>query len=82
MPIHTDTTLFQMALVGYEAERQKIQGKIAELRAPLNAIWHTGGKCRLVQDQMRQRRKKKVRPAAGRAVSSIRRAPARAWAPL
>jgi hypothetical protein len=35
MPIHTDATLLQMALVGYEAERQKIQGKIAELRAQL-----------------------------------------------
>jgi hypothetical protein len=29
-----DTELLQMALVGYEAERQNIQAKIAELPAP------------------------------------------------
>jgi hypothetical protein len=33
MPIHTDSTLLQMALVGYEAERQKIQAKIDEIKA-------------------------------------------------
>lgn len=31
-----DTQLLQMALVGYEAERQKIRGKIAELQRHLN----------------------------------------------
>jgi hypothetical protein len=33
MPI--DTTTLQMALIGYEAERQKIQAKIAELQRQL-----------------------------------------------
>jgi hypothetical protein len=35
MPIHADTTLLQMALIGYEAEREKIQAKIDELKARL-----------------------------------------------
>ena len=36
MPRHTDSAVLQMALIGYEAERQKIQDKIAELQAQLN----------------------------------------------
>ena len=36
MPIQTDTQLLQMALIGYEAQRQNIQEKIAELQAQLN----------------------------------------------
>ena len=36
MPTQTDSTLLQMALVGYEAERQKIQDKIAEIQRELN----------------------------------------------
>lgn len=31
-----DTQLLRMALIGYEAERQKIQDKIAELQRRLN----------------------------------------------
>ena len=34
MPL--DTTTLQMALLGYEAERQKMQEKIDELQARLN----------------------------------------------
>ena len=34
MPL--DATTLQMALIGYEAEREKIQSKIAELQAQLN----------------------------------------------
>ena len=40
MPIQTDPTLLQMALIGYEAERQKIQGKIAELQRQLGGRNH------------------------------------------
>ena len=40
MPIHTDTTLLQMALLGYEAERQKIQGKIDEIQRQLGGRNH------------------------------------------
>jgi hypothetical protein len=36
MPNTMDPTTLQMALIGYEAERQKIQQKIADLRAQLN----------------------------------------------
>jgi len=35
MPKTLDTTTLQMALVGYEAERQKIKSKIAEIEAKL-----------------------------------------------
>ena len=35
MPIQTDTTLLQMALMGYEAELQKIQEKIDEIQRRL-----------------------------------------------
>ena len=38
----TDSTLLQMALVGFEAERQKIQGKIAEIQRELKAQVRTG----------------------------------------
>ena len=34
--MQTDTILLQMALIGYEAERQKIQEKIAEIQRQLN----------------------------------------------
>jgi hypothetical protein len=36
MPKTADTNMLQMALIGYEAERQKIQNKIAEIQARLN----------------------------------------------
>lgn len=36
MPNTTDTTLLQMALVGYEAEPATITQKIAEIQAQLN----------------------------------------------
>ena len=36
MPITVDASLIQAALIGYEAERQKIQAKIAELQQQLN----------------------------------------------
>ena len=35
MPIRTDNTLLQMALVGYETERQKIQATIDMIKAQL-----------------------------------------------
>ena len=35
MPRQTDTTLLQMALVGFEAERQNTQAKIAEIQREL-----------------------------------------------
>lgn len=35
MPTPTDSTLLKMALIGFEAERQKIQDKIAEIRRQL-----------------------------------------------
>ncbi len=35
MPNTVDTSLLQAALIGYEAERQKIQSKIAELQRQL-----------------------------------------------
>lgn len=35
MPRQNDTTLLQMALVGYEAERRNIKGKIAEIQRRL-----------------------------------------------
>ena len=36
MPVSVDTSLLQAALIGYEAERQKIQEKIAEIQRQLN----------------------------------------------
>jgi hypothetical protein len=36
MPKTADANMLQMALIGYEAERQKIQDKIAEIRARLD----------------------------------------------
>lgn len=39
----TDTTTLQMALIGYEAERQKIQAKIAELQRLLKIRNHRDG---------------------------------------
>jgi hypothetical protein len=41
MPI--DTTTLQMALLGYEVERQKIQEKIAELQRQLKGRNHRAG---------------------------------------
>ena len=35
MPMQTDAMLLQMALIGYEAERQKVQTKIDEIQARL-----------------------------------------------
>lgn len=43
MPIHTDATLLQMAIIGYESERQKIQEKIAELQRQLKSRNHRAG---------------------------------------
>ena len=34
MPNRTDTMMLQMALVGFEAQLQKIEEKIGELRPP------------------------------------------------
>jgi hypothetical protein len=36
MRSQTDTTMLQMALIGYEAEREKITQKIAEIQALLD----------------------------------------------
>ena len=36
MPIQTDSTLLQMALIGFETERQKIKGKIADIQRELS----------------------------------------------
>jgi len=38
-----DTLTLQMALIGYEAERQKIQSKIAELQRQLRSRNHRAG---------------------------------------
>jgi hypothetical protein len=37
MPNTLDTTTLQMALIGYESERQKIQERIAELQRQLKS---------------------------------------------
>jgi hypothetical protein len=37
----TDSTTLQMALVGYEVERQRLEGKIREIRSQLG---HAGGR--------------------------------------
>ena len=36
MPKQTDTSLLEMALIGYEAEREKIIAKIADINAQLD----------------------------------------------
>jgi len=38
-----DTTTLEMALIGYEAERQKIKDKIRELQAQLNGRGRRAG---------------------------------------
>lgn len=40
MPNTIDTTTLQMALIGYESERQRIQSKIAELQRQLKIRNH------------------------------------------
>ena len=40
MPDTTDTSLLEAALIGYEAERQKIQEKIAELQRQIGRRNH------------------------------------------
>ena len=36
MPSQADTAMLQMALIGYDIERRKIEDKIAEIQARLN----------------------------------------------
>jgi len=66
-----DTQLLQMALVGYEAERQKITQKIAELQAQLNGRSRRSGTPATATPVTRFRRQ--MSPAARRRIATAQK---------
>ena len=71
MPTQTDTTLLQMALVGYEAERQKIQAKIAELQRQLGG--RSGRAPTAVADAPAKRGRRRMSAAARKRIAEAQK---------
>ena len=69
MPRQLDASMLEMALIGYETERQKIGQKIVEIRGLLD------GRASVPNEVKRGKRKKRHLSAAGRAriVAALKR---------
>jgi len=61
----TDRSILEMAIAGYEVERQKIEEKIAEIKA------HLGGTSHVVSDGAKPKRK--ISAAARKRIASAQR---------
>ncbi len=66
-----DLTTIQMALVGYQIEKQKIEGKIRELQAQLRG--NTGAVPSAAAGQKTPGRKRTLSPAARRRIAAAQK---------
>lgn len=73
-----DTLTLQMALIGYEAERQKIQEKIAEIQRQLNGRIRAGRAAAPVAENRPAKRQKRRMSAEAR--KRIAEAQKKRWA--
>jgi hypothetical protein len=71
MPNTLDTTTLQMALIGYEAERQKITSKIAELQRQLKSRNHRAGNP--VADAHTKRGRRRMSAAARKRIAAAQK---------
>jgi hypothetical protein len=72
MPIQTDTQLLQMALIGYESERQKIQERIADIQRQLNG--RTRSARSQVADTPSPRGRRRMSAAARKRIAAAQKA--------
>lgn len=72
MPNIIDNATLQMALIGYESERQKIQEKIAELQRQLKSRNHRAGTA--VAEAPANRGRRRMSAAARKRIAAAQKA--------
>lgn len=73
-----DQTILEMALIGYEAERQKIEARISEIRDHLNGVGKPA-KTAAVEPVAPVRKRRKMSAAARKRIGDATR---KRWAAL
>jgi cell division septum initiation protein DivIVA len=70
--MHIDTTTLRMALIGFQAERQKIQAKIDEIQRQLSGRNHRAATP--VADAPEKRGRRRMSAAARRRIAAAQKA--------